>query len=469
MKYYAIKIIQSPESEPFYLVSAKADDIVSWADAPRKVASFKVGFQRELNDSRVEDIAEYLRLSNENILPGAILIAINENDIEINTTDLKDIFEIEIKDKKELSDKDLVNYYINLYENRLSDLEKEKVETVIQSTSDVNKENEETTSEEESDDIVPKSYLSDIVIALKKFDTLEPPVKTNILNYLRVNYKPGIILDGQHRVFGAKSISEHSIYLPTVLFPDMKESEQVFHFYVMNNKAVPINKTELRNVISTSLSDKEIDDLYDRFSAMGVHAKEAKWTTDINTDGASPFRSYISFGLRDGEGFIKENVMDQVIKKFMNPGRKFKQIFRDFDDWFDLNDKSISYKFNLFYTFWDTIKSTYPLAWEYAIKKEGGQILMKASLLTLQEFYFEGLISDTPRRILKKEPSPFSSVENFKESVLIKFAYIPEEFFLNEWKRKDIDTTTGRKEMKDKLILLEQNMGDIKNIKNYFK
>ena len=469
MKYHAIKITQSPESEPFYLISAKADDIVSWADAPRKVASFKVGFQRELNDSRVEDIAEYLRLSDENILPGAILIAINENDIEINPTDLGDIFEIEIKDKEELSNEDLVSYYISLYESRLSDLEKEKVETATtQLNNDENEENDEEVSEE-SDDIVPKSYLSDIVIALKKFDTLDAPVKTNILNYLRVNYKPGIILDGQHRVFGAKSISEHSVYLPTVLFPDMKESEQVFHFYVMNNKAVPINKTELRNVISTSLSDKEIDDLYDRFSAMGVHAKEAKWTTDINTDAESPFKGYISFGLRDGEGFIKENVMDQVIKQFMNPGRKFKPIFKDFDDWFDKNDKSIAYKFNLFYTFWDTIKSMYSLAWEYAIKKQGGQILMKASLLTLQEFYFEGLISDTPRRTLKQEPSPFSSIENFKESVQIKFAYIPEEFFLNEWKRKDIDTTTGRKEMKDKLILLEQNMGDIKKIKSYFK
>ena len=339
MKYHAIKITQSPESEPFYLVSAKADDIVSWADAPRKVASFKVGFQRELNDSRVEDIAEYLRLSDENILPGAILIAMNENDIEISPTDLEDIFEIEIKDKEELSDEDLVSYYISLYESRLSDLEKEKVETVTtELTNDENEENDELTSEE-SDDIVPKSYLSDIVIALKKFDTLDAPVKTNILNYLRVNYKPGIILDGQHRVFGAKSISEHSVYLPTVLFPDMKESEQVFHFYVMNNKAVPIKKTELRNVISTSLSDKEIDDLYDRFSAMGVHAKEAKWTTDINTDTESPFRGYISFGLRDGEGFIKENVMDQVIKKFMNPGRQFKTLFIDFEDWFDLNDK----------------------------------------------------------------------------------------------------------------------------------
>lgn len=41
----------------------------------------------------------------------------------------------------------------------------------------------------------------------------------------------------------------------------MKESEQVFH--LMNNKAVPINQTELRNVISTSLSDKEIDILYE--------------------------------------------------------------------------------------------------------------------------------------------------------------------------------------------------------------
>jgi len=465
MKYNALKINQTSESDPFYIISAKAEDIVGWADAPRKVASFKIGFQRELNEGRVEDIANYLRLSSSNILPGAILIAVNSNDIEISPTSVEDIFEIEIKDKDMLSDTELIKYYCDLFEGRLSELEKEKVANKtarIQST-------DEDYNNTENDEIIPESYLSDIVISLKNFDNLDTKEQANILKYLKVTHKPGIILDGQHRVFGAKSISEYPIFLPIVLFPNMKESEQVFHFYVMNNKAVPIKKTELRNVISTSLSDMEIDDLYDRFKSMGVHAKEARWTTLINSDEKSPFNGLISFGLRDGEGFIKENVMDQVIKKFMNPGRQYNTIFIDFEDWFDQNDKQINYKFSLFYEFWNKIKALYPTAWDIAIKQNKGQILMKATLLTLQEFYFEGLLRNNARRIKKKEVSPFSTIENFIESIDIQFDFIHEDFFLKEWKRKDIDTTSGRKEMKDTLFLLDQNVGDMKKIKSYFK
>lgn len=463
MKYNALKVVQTPNSNPFYIISAKAEDIVEWADAPRKVASFKVGFQRELNEERVKDISNYLRLSNENILPGAILIAINKDDIEITSTEVDDIFEILIKDKPLLNDTDLIDYYCELYQSRLSDLELEKVSNNI-----ICEEEEDDNNDNDNDEIIPESYLSDIVIALKNFQNLELKEQQNILKYLKVNYKQGIILDGQHRVFGAKNISEHPTFLPVVLFPNMKESEQVFHFYVMNNKAVPINKTELRNVISTSLSDKEINILYDRFKEMGVHAKEARWTTLINSDSNSPFKGLIWFGLKDSEGFIKENVMDQVIKRFMNPGRQYNTLFLDFEDWFDQNDKYINYKFSLFYKFWNIIKELYPTAWEHALKQRRGQILMKATLLTLQEFYFEGLLRDNPRRMTKKETSPFSSSENFMESVRTQFHFIGEDFFLNDWKRKDIDTTSGRKEMKDTLFMLHQNFGDIKKIKNYF-
>ncbi len=463
MKYNALKVTQTPNSAPFYIISAKAEDIVDWADAPRKVASFKVGFQRELNEIRVDDISDYLRLSKENILPGAILIAINKDDIEITSSKIEGIFEIEIKDKPLLDDDALINYYCSLYESRLSDLELEKVSNnVMSENGDLNNANSD------NDEIIPESYLSDIVIALKNFKNLEENEQKNILKYLKINYKQGIILDGQHRVFGAKNISEYPTFLPVVLFPDMKESEQVFHFYVMNNMAVPINKTELRNVISTSLSDKEINILYDRFKEMGVHAKEARWTTLINSDSNSPFKGLIWFGLKDSEGFIKENVMDQVIKRFINPGRQYNTLFLDFEDWFDQNDKYINYKFRLFYSFWNIIKELYPIAWGHSLKQQKGQILMKATLLTLQEFYFEGLLRDNPRRMTKKEISPFSTEESFIESVKTQFNYIGEDFFLNEWKRKDIDTTSGRKEMKDTLFLLHQNFGDIKKIKNYF-
>ncbi len=84
--------------------------MVQSTDVPRKVASFKVCFQRELNEARVDDISNYLRLS-----------------IEITSSEVTGIFEIEIKDKPLLDDDALIKYYCSLYESRLSDLELKKV------------------------------------------------------------------------------------------------------------------------------------------------------------------------------------------------------------------------------------------------------------------------------------------------------------------------------------------------------
>ena len=73
---------------------------------------------------------------------------------------------------------------------------------------------------------------------------------------------PSAIIDGQHRVFGAREVSDFDVVLPVVLLPGLPYEEQVFHFYVLNNKARPLRPTELRATISTSLTNKEIGDLY---------------------------------------------------------------------------------------------------------------------------------------------------------------------------------------------------------------
>ena len=48
--YTAVQVIQRPGAEPFYLLTATAEEVLEWADVPRKKANYMAGYQRELDD-----------------------------------------------------------------------------------------------------------------------------------------------------------------------------------------------------------------------------------------------------------------------------------------------------------------------------------------------------------------------------------------------------------------------------------
>src|SRR5262249_3100042 len=108
---------------------------------------------------------------------------------------------------------------------------------------------EESVDEEEDEGaIFPSSYLASLAkelsAAITDWDTVAPARQEAIKSYIEGVSKPGLIIDGQHRVFGAKNVSEHDVRLPVILLPGLAYSEQVFQFYVLNSKARPLKPTE---------------------------------------------------------------------------------------------------------------------------------------------------------------------------------------------------------------------------------
>src|SRR5690606_32840976 len=107
----------------------------------------------------------------------------------------------------------------------------------------------------------------------------------------------------------------------------------------------------------------------------------ARWTNQINTDPESPFRGLINFGFTDTSAFIPENVMFQVVSKFMKPARRFRAVFNETPEWSDPQ-----YRMRAFFVLWTAIKDMYPAAWEEAQRwgQQGNPpkpIFMKATML----------------------------------------------------------------------------------------
>jgi hypothetical protein len=56
-----------------YLFSVAAAELLEWCDIPRTNEDYMAGYQRTLTLERAGEIADYLRKSPANVLPGADL------------------------------------------------------------------------------------------------------------------------------------------------------------------------------------------------------------------------------------------------------------------------------------------------------------------------------------------------------------------------------------------------------------
>ena len=458
--YDALKVQQQPESPPFYLLSVAASELLEWADVPRKKADFMAGYQRELLP-RHAAITDFILKSPQNVIPGAVIVAVPDRAVTITPTGAESIAKITISAVAQSFDERLKALAKEFF-SRLSPSERESIGHSPSDSDEITEEANEEDGDNLPEDTPPESYLAELTAELSQastnLDSLSEERQRAVREYVEGLTKPGRILDGQHRVFGAKDVSEFEVYLPVVLLPGASTHEQVFQFYVLNNKAKPLSPTELRSTISTSLSNQEIKDLYDRFKQAGVtEAEAARWTHRANTDSGSPFLNLIDFGLTKNGGFIPENVAHQLIGKFVKLPRKYKLLYEHVDQWKD--DSSYDYRLGLFFTLWHAVKEKYPNAWLKAITDRGGQLMMKATMQVLQELVLDRLNTSMPARSAKGEASPFADPDDFATAVKSELYFLPEDFFTREWTEKGLDTSERRKFLRGQMDEAIQRAG----------
>lgn len=442
--YSALRVQQQPEAAPFYLATVPAHELLEWADVPRKKAEFMAGYQRELLD-RHRKITEFIEKSPSNVVPGAIIVAIGNAAIKIEETSIPGVVRIGISCNEEAFEQRLRSL-ASEFMLRLGDSERKSIELSDAEFPDPNQDEDED-EEPQLEEVPPESYLAQLTAELQRadrdFSSLPSDRQDAVRNYVNGVSKPARILDGQHRVFGAKDVSDFDVWLPVVLMPGLSTSEQVFQFYVLNNKAKPLSATELRGTVSTSLTNWEIAELYHRFKQAGVTAEEARWTHRANTAEESPFRGLLDFGLNDSRSFIPENVAHQLIGRFVKPTKRLKLLFKDVPTWLD--DKDFNFRLGMFYVFWQAIKEKYPTAWQKAVEQRGGQIFMKATMVVLQEMVLDKLNIAMPGRAANGDPSFLADADELGRAVTSNLYFLPEEFFLRDWSETGLDTSERRR------------------------
>lgn len=166
-----------------------------------------------------------------------------------------------------------------------------------------------------------------------------------LLAYLR----PVVLVDGQHRLRGALRAAYERLHdtsvqeeiedriandetpeiveadimkrvarsLPISLLMSSDPAEQVFQFVVVNQKATPIGRALLGTIVSTTLSNEEMENVAARLKSAGIQLEESQAITYLARHPESPFYELVERGMTgDAKDLLQWNVFSSLIQIF---------------------------------------------------------------------------------------------------------------------------------------------------------
>lgn len=546
--YPALLVRQGPGAPPLVLFSASAVEIDEWVGIPRKtrvVDGETLGFQRDDNPDRVEQIAKFYSEPN-NVIHNPLLCAIRQAlgiDVsfipEIDTTNeelpaIAGTLAIKVKARAMQSLHELFRDAREALEQRVPELKgRQDPDALItklraQSETDIPPEPSDEDYEDGSVDVneepsgntgdfsqpaeqalFEESHIAEFWDELRAREILLGRLgeqfegdefvgfgRDAVEAYLR----PIILVDGQHRLLGALQAARTSIdtdpallirlsellksgaepdavekellverarRLPISMLLDANPGEHVFQFVVVNQKATPVRPALLATIISTSLSEAELEPITDRLENAGIPLKSSRAISFFARHPSSPFAMLVTRGFEnEGSELLPWTVLGQLVGMFrdLRGARYFHDGKLDYADiWrrhvlelseiatgisgpdaYSLWSKPDGPWKDVFIAFWSAVRDTLgnttnPDAYNFWGRPRTSNLFNKPSLLTLATDFF-AYIREARRSINSPE-----EVASLVEEWLLD---VDRNYFARDWKLSGVkkDATGSRKQ-----------------------
>lgn len=114
--------------------------------------------------------------------------------------------------------------------------------------------------------------------------------------------KPGILIDGQHRVTGTRKL-DRIPFLVTAI-PDATWPELAFQFIVTNRTSRRVPESLLISIIGNSLSPEQRGNIETRLRQANIRVGLIEAVMQVHEDEQSPFYGLLAFGLKGEGGFL---------------------------------------------------------------------------------------------------------------------------------------------------------------------
>lgn len=258
--------------------------------------------------------------------------------------------------------------------------------------------------------------------------------------------KPGLVIDGQHRL---KGIAEYSkdVHLNVVVLLKADADEKAFQFLVINNKASKVSPDHIR-----ALNVNYSEALPDRLLTARLAVSENVSSVQIaDTYPGSPFEQLIKWPnnwIYKGQnpqkaGFIVPAAIEAAVSHI-----KSKRV-ADLDDEETVDD--------FFLTIWSEVKAQWSAQFTQKSDANPTKLLEKVSIITLTEFLVGELIS-----MSRGKHSRFSlaDMEKVRENTRDLLSNLSPEFWVAGWKSASYDTRAGRDLLVEAIERMHGNLSD---------
>lgn len=460
---------RSGAEQSLLLFVAPAPDIRSWAGVPRKAFDYQHGFQRTLNPGRVSEVAQFFRENPKNISPTSIVVGFRGSvGIETVADAPAGIETVRVRvtvpnfaqtDLAELTDRALAELRQRLPPAVIGEIEANTAEAVSEA---IKLQDEEAVDESfgiESENAVDagidtaeeRSYLADFYAQLLGYrrNLLDWPEEEPLREILYSILKPAIIVDGQHRVFGAAAADQNMLFAVCAI-PQASWAESVYQFVVINQKAKPIKPAFLSSIIATSLSTEEIASVYDRLRSSKIDVERAEIMDQINTDPRSPFKDMIDFEVEGSPGFLQFPGMARLARDFQNIPRSHAILLQD-GSWASVDGEWIDH----FFALWTGVRQYFegadPRLWQQPTQDNPNNLLKIVTLQELQGLMFDNWADGRMIRL--------KTVLETEEKAKMFWEGFPSAFFTDEWRQKGLQTSVGRRIVRDAITETRRNIG----------
>lgn len=387
-QYKAVRVKQTAAGKWLVFFAAPAFDIDRWSGVPRKTQmgdQETTGFQRDLNQKRLTSLKEFYS-NPDNTIQNPLLLATRkspkggvsfepdqasqsqaEAQVGTVTVEAEPIEQLSLLELLRLVQEDLemrVPYLkdqtvpaslITALKLKAELITEEEVQGVQAGEEDVvaedaaaeeeATEDEETESPSEDQEIAQAVLEESHILEFWQEIAARAHILTELKDYKEEQFlgfrkedlysllRPVVVVDGQHRLWGAIETARDSArqepylteieqaiaagkdpaavqretwqkisrHLPVSLLMADDPAEHVFQFVVVNQKATPIGRALLGTIVSTSLSNDELDRVATRLTNAGIPLEESRVVSYLSRHSGSPFFGLVERGMASDE------------------------------------------------------------------------------------------------------------------------------------------------------------------------
>jgi len=478
---FAYKQLNQPKSSWIVTFVCSAEELLNWAGIPRRLSNDLLGFQRPDNNARVGKAARFFDYP-ENLSPTALIVGLHPNidgeeTIKLsfpNGTPINPLepslakLEIEIQENPTIVDTvEKLQKHLSgrLGSSSVSKIASDEVsvDEVESTDSDLD---EEEPDENDSGQVADKNLEIGKSLINKFSEKLNSPKWcTENAEHLKELAKPATIIDGQHRVLGAKT-KELNIPFTVCAILDCKWEEQVFQFTVVNYTAKGIPDQFITNNAAMSLTTDELEKLKHRLTQADVKILEYELMRVVNFNADSPFFQRVNLTEKNNPALIGYKTMIQIAKKWHSgkPAGIKKLLDAILPDIKGKNLKVAHWREKeiwgqYFLAFWKEVKNFY-----CGFKNDSGvglwgpgsNLAIAVVLLEYQELFLKNL-NNQSRSFFQIDPKDVElnpnaqMLKKIKEQALEFVKRIKPEFFQEKWGSTSLNTGPGREALKSAL------------------